>query len=154
MTSTRVMTVPPTSSGVRRAFGVLLAFHRNLDMNGRSFDGALSITQLPPRERTRSDMVVSPKPLGVSGAMPLPSSLRIRAKRGAAAAWRRAAAAPAFSARSMVRVARFAVADGIGDALLDAAIEREVDRLAIGFGKLADRDGEYACPGGGAGSRQ
>ena len=32
-----------------------------------------------------------------------------------------------------------AVADGVGDAFLNAAIEREVDRLAIGIGKLAER---------------
>ena len=32
-------------------------------------------------------------------------------------------------------VARLAVADGVGDAFLDAAIEREVDRLAVGFGE-------------------
>ena len=47
------------------------------------FAGALSITQVPPRERTRSVMVVRPKPLGVAGAMPLPSSLRVRRGAGA-----------------------------------------------------------------------
>ena len=34
------------------------------------------------------------------------------------------------------------MADGIGDALLNAAIEGEIDRLAIGIGELADGDGD------------
>jgi hypothetical protein len=34
------------------------------------FAGALSIVQMPPRERTRSVMAVRPKPFGVAGAMP------------------------------------------------------------------------------------
>ena len=101
--------------------------------------GALSITQLPPSERTRSVMAVRPKPLGVAGAMPLPSSLRMRP------AWRSAAAVPARG-RLLGEIdgerARLAVADGIGDALLNAAIEREVDRLAIGIGQLAEGDGD------------
>ena len=34
------------------------------------------------------------------------------------------------------------MADGIGDALLDAAIKREVDGFAVGLGKLAERNGD------------
>ena len=40
-----------------------------------------------------------------------------------------------------------AVADGVGDAFLNAAIEREVDRLAIGIGKLAERESGTCGPG-------
>ena len=40
-------------------------------------DGPLSIRHSPPTDRTRSVIVVSPKPLDAVGAMPLPSSVTI-----------------------------------------------------------------------------
>ena len=42
----------------------------------------------------------------------------------------------------MVERARFAMTDGVGDAFLDAAIESEIDRLAVRIGQLADGDGD------------
>ena len=68
---------PRTSSGVRRR-----ATARSTGISTWTvvpWARELSITQLPPSERTRSDMAVRPKPLGVAGAIPLPSSLRMSA---------------------------------------------------------------------------
>ncbi len=103
--------------------------------------GALSITQLPPSERTRSVMAVSPKPLGVAGRNSLAVVAQAERQRGA-----RLLGAVAARRRRLGEIdgerPRLAVADGIGDALLNAAIEGEIDRLAIGIGELADGDGD------------
>ena len=79
--------------------------------------------------------------MGVAGAIPLPSSLRLSASVA------RGFLAPVRRGRWRLgeidgEGLRLAVADGIGDAFLDAAIEGEIDRLAIGIGELAEGDGD------------
>ena len=95
------------------------------------------MVQDPPSERTRSVMVVRPKPLRCGRGEPLAVIADAEAKlgRGRLPVLRGAGS----SARSTVRCVGLAVTNGVGDAFLNAAIEREVDRLAIGLGEIAER---------------
>jgi hypothetical protein len=100
------------------------------------FPRALSMTQDPPSDFTLSVIVVRPKPFGVAGSMPLPSSLIVKRS---TVDWRLAPLrrCPLSFHKVDGKVVGIPVADGVGDPFLDGAIEREVDRLAIGFGKPA-----------------
>src|SRR6185437_10547075 len=93
---------PPTGSGVRGTADLVHSTGTSTWMIV-PFEGPRSMTQLPPRERTRSVMAVRPKPLGVEGAIPFPSSLivRVNIPRGRLAPLRRGAS---VSPKSMVRV--------------------------------------------------
>src|SRR6516162_2707309 len=69
--------IPPINAGVRVGFSLARCSGISIRITV-PLDRPAPTSQVPPSERTRSVIEVRPKPRGVDGAIPLPSSPRVR----------------------------------------------------------------------------